>query len=183
MYLSSMVLSDQAQPGDIMSQQSAMAKPIYVDERSSRKPVILDNEKQLIANGTSISPALYKPTTVQLMGQTIQTAPLKPNMTFTMDSISDMQNTTNSSLMSGNPQMCVNDDQHQSMTLNRRGANSLTRLMGRQASLSQLSHSQSIVTVTPQSQFGPNSQVNVPPFVYAPMPVFYESSAEMPHEL
>uniref|UniRef100_A0A6G1SL23 Dystroglycan n=1 Tax=Aceria tosichella TaxID=561515 RepID=A0A6G1SL23_9ACAR len=201
MYLSSMVLADQLQPNDLAGGQQLanIAKPIYLDERTSRKPVILDNEKELLANGSGGSnhSAFYKPTSVTLTGQTIQTAPLKPNMTFTMDSIANIHQQNNTNLAS----MCPPDtmmaaaasqhmflDEHQrqrSMTLNRRTTNSTTNRppLPRQASSSHLSHSQSIITVAsiaPQVSFVPHSQANAVPFVYAPMPVFYESAAEQP---
>lgn len=205
MYLSSMVLADQLQPSDLAvgSQHATnLAKPVYLDERISRKPVILDNEKQLLANGSGASSPYYRPTTVRMTpGQTVyETATLKPNQTFTMDSIANMQqamaNASNpvypEAMMTNQSSMLIDEHRHRSMTLNRtpRATNNVNpRAIAKQASTTNanhLSHSQSIITVAslgpPQVAFMPHAQANVP-FVYAPMPVFYESTAEMPAEL
>jgi hypothetical protein len=187
MYLSSMVLADQIQPNDIVTQQSNVVKPTYMDDGTSRKPIILDDEKQILANGSSGS-HLYKPTTVKITGQSVQTTSLKPNMTFTMDSIAQMQNSNN--LVNMCPEMMANqqifiDDRQRSMTLNRRPTESVNHPITRPASANHLSHSQSIITVAsvaPQVSFVQRPQGNVP-IVYAPMPVFYETAGDMPYDL
>lgn len=184
MYLSSMMLADQGGFNDFSGQMLAanMAKPLYAthnEDRSSRKPVILDNEKQLWANGHMASP-MFKQTATHLNGQAVQTIPLRPNMTFTLDSIaSAMQNGTVNMIQAGIPNY-VDSERQRSMTLNRRssGASQQSRLMQRQASMNQLNHSQSILTVA--SLAGPIQVLPHHQTIYGPLPVVCESVAEMP---
>lgn len=185
MYLSSLVLADQVRPFELGGQLAqGNAKCMFVEEGSSRKPAILDNEKQFIANGHMEVP-VQKPTAVQLTGQSIHTTPLKPNMTFTLDSIANLQNFNNNigpdAMMMAN-QAFLAHPQRGSMTLNRRpvgGANQQVSMMGRKASLTNLSQSQSILTVAslggqPQLTMMPQARGFYPP----PLATFYETRDE-----
>lgn len=189
MFLSSMILADQAGPNDLVGQMmsTGVGKPLYAvqdEDRSSRKPVILDNEKQLWSNGQISSP-MFKQTALQLNGQTVQTTPLRPNMTFTLDSIaSTMQNSINSTNMTNVMASNFADERKRSMTLNRKLSNSRqSRMVNRQGSMNHINHSQSILTVASLAtplQIVPH-QTSIP-VVYAPLPVVCESTAEMPRE-
>lgn len=154
MYLSSMILANQAVGG--LSDQCA--KPMYVvqdEEKSSRKPVILDNEKQLLNIN---SPVAFKPTTARLSGQTVQTTSLQPNMTFTLDSV--VSNGWQSQQHSN--QISFQDEKYRSMTLHRRPSNLMQRqVVNHQTLMNNMNHSQSILTVA--SLAGPL------PMVYTPM--------------
>lgn len=184
MYLSSMILANQASPNDVCSQmmQPGMTKSMYVvqdEEKGSRKPVILDNEKQFL-NRNLIGPVVDpRPTTVHLSGQTVHTTPMKSNMSFTLDSMasSNLQsraiasNPYSSALMSN-----YLDDKQRSVTLYRRPSQSIQRFINQQSSMSNLNHSQSIITVASlASQVPMISQANLP-VMYAQIPMFNEQS-------
>ena len=181
MFLSSMVLADNAAPHEIVGQMvtPAINKQIYTaqDDHSSRKPVILDNEKQLWANGV-INSAVYRPTAVHMSGGDIQTTSLRPNMTFTLDSIAgSVQNVQINGLGD------FNDGRQRAMTLNRKPFNANnSKLFNRQGSMQQINHSQSILTVA--SLAAPLNVIAHPlPLIYTPLPVVCESNAETPREV
>lgn len=179
MYLSSLVLADQARPFDIVGRQSlgpASAKTMFVEERSSRKPVILDNEKEFLTNGLIEMP-VQKPTAVQLMGHSIHTTPLKPNMTFTMDNLQGISNNIGPDTMMANQLLIGN--QQLSMTLNRRPMNNQATIIGKRNSPKNLSQSQSIVTIASVGSQTPKISHPQASF-YAPLPTFYESQDESP---
>jgi len=185
MYLSSMMLKDRIPNQNMLTQipmQNGICGPGSIEDGSSRKPIILDNEKQLWADGQN-DMKIFRSTAVQLNGQTVQTTPLRPNMTFTLDSIASMQNPLQ--LANGNPSPYINqffiDGRKQSMTLNRRvtSESQQSRMLARQASMNQLNHSQSILTVASLStpmQFIPHQGPTDMPVVYAPLPVVRESN-------
>lgn len=79
MYLSSVILANQvAEFTPVAANKQAYDN--FEGERSSRKPVILDNERALVG-------PQGKQTAVQLEGYTTHTLPLRPATTFTLDSI------------------------------------------------------------------------------------------------
>lgn len=185
MYLSSMMINDQLPTQDMVNnlgiRQQNVDQQICSGDGSSRKPVILDNEKQFWANGQT-DMMMYTPTAVQLQGQTVQTTSLRPNMTFTLDSIASFQNP-----LHAQPVIDLNmtnhnnfNDRKRSMTLNRRSNGSQQSLaMTRQASMNQLNHSQSILTVASSNgpvHFMPHKGIPNMPILYAPLPIVCESN-------
>lgn len=170
MYLSSMILANQAAPPDIYGgfvHQTGVAKSLHVvqdEENGARKPVILDNEKKLLERS-------LQPTTVQLNGQKVNTLPMNPNMTFTLDSIGSSVQTT----MSQSPSRIIYnqfDDKQRSVTLNRRTSNSsIHKLSGYPTSIN---HSQSILTVASLSGPVPIITPGRYPLIYGRMPAVSE---------
>ena len=195
MFLSSLVLSDQAHPNDIVGQLTgggSGAKPLYVvqdEDGSSRKPVILDNEKQLMAANTNPHFAQFQMHSQYQIGQPPAMYPLRPNMTFTLDSIaSSVQNSLNSATATN---FGLQDNRRRAMTLNRRTATNSSHQSRvppsphNSGSMAQLNHSQSILTVaslaTPVHMIP--HPINNYPVIYTPLPPVCESNAEMPHEV
>lgn len=154
MYLSSMILSNQAVDETLRGRliASSPAKQAYSlsdEDRNSRKPVILDAERDYLNNSS-----IGKLTAVQLDGHSVHTLPLKPTTTFTLDSIAGTLQPMMGTIGHSSSVMTSLDDRR-SMTLHRRP--SYQRITSQQASLYNL-----------------NQQV-VP--MLAPMPVLMPSQA------
>jgi len=172
MYLSSILLANQNVPNGLLTQvrpsDSQKTAPTPLDaDRESRKPLILDTEKQMIG-GKHLYPLDMKPTSVQLSGQTVQTTPLRPNTTFTLDSIANVWHHPSTLNLNQSPSFMLypsNDERKRSVTLNRRPNNSSRGLGSNQMLPSSLNHSQSIMSVVHQTK-APN-QVHHIPILYS----------------
>lgn len=155
MYLSSMILANLAAPNDCGSatmpnQGASMNRGNNIclvrdEEKGSRKPVILDSEKQLFNGAGGL-----RSMAVQLDGSSIRTTPVKQNSMVTLDSMASigwhqpsvMGLSMSPSALLYTPMDNNNIKQRTTMTLNRQRAQ-------RQPIINQpaLNHSQSILTV------------------------------------
>lgn len=149
MYLSSMILANLASPNDCGSASipngSRNMCIVQDEEKGSRKPVILDNERRLFS-GDLLNANEPRSMAVQLDGTAVRTTPVKPNSTVTLDSMASIgwQPTVMGLSMSPSALLYTSiDGKRGTMTLNRRA--SIQRQM--QLPLGSLNHSQSILTV------------------------------------
>lgn len=169
MFLSSMILA-QASPNDMLA--PGVAKSIchvHEEEKGSRKPVILDKEKQLLS-GCDIPTRMLKSTTVQHNGKSYETTSLRPDVNFVLN---PMTNSWQQGINLG-PQTIMHnymDGKQQSATLNRRLSSSI-RGISRQNTSIGLNPSQSVLTVAslagPVIPLTPHANF---PGVYAPVSI------------
>lgn len=160
MFLSSMILA-QASPNDMLAPGAAKSIcHVHEEEKGSRKPVILDKEKQLLS-GCDIPTQVLKSTAVQHNGKSYETTSVRPDVNFALN---QMTNGWQQGISLG-PQTIMHnymDGKQHAVTLNRRPS-SLIRGMSRQNTSIGLNPSQSVLTVaslagpviplTPQANF------------------------------
>lgn len=171
MYLSSMILANHASPNDMLA--PGVAKSIcdvHEEEKGSRRPVILDKEKQLLS-GYEIPTQSMRFTAVQHHGSSYETTSIQPNMSLALNPITNgWQQGINigpTTVMHG-----YVDGKQQSATLHRIPSSSMRRKSRQNTLISGMNPSQSILTVA--SLAGPVLPITTQtdfPVIYAQVPL------------